>query len=113
VSPARPLDGARRRSYRFRWHDIRRQKFSPEKIAELDQALDAELREMDRRDLREAAGKTPEEVAAALKKTQAEVSRLERRSDYRLSTLQHCVAALGGELEVVATFGNRRDRLRA
>ena len=68
---------------------------------------------MDLRELCEAAGKTQEELAEALKKAQSEISRLEGRSDYRLSTLQNYVAALGGELEVVASFGNRRVRLRA
>ena len=96
-----------------RWSDIRRQKFSPQRIAALDRSIEAELEEMDLRELREASGKTQEEVAAALKKTQPEVSRLERRSDYRLSTLEKLVSALGGELEVVANFGNRRVRLRA
>jgi transcriptional regulator len=96
-----------------RWQEIRRRKFSPKKIAALDRTIDAELREMDLRELREAAGKTQAELAAALRKTQPEVSRLERRGDYRLSTLQQLVAALGGELEIVANFGKRRIRLRA
>jgi transcriptional regulator with XRE-family HTH domain len=68
---------------------------------------------MDLRELREAAGKTQEESADVLEKAQSEISRIEGRSDYRLSTLQRYVAALGGELEVVASFGNRRVRLRA
>jgi predicted ester cyclase len=92
---------------------LRQLQFSAEKIAALDRAIDAEPREMDLRELRETAGKTQEELAAALKKTQPEVSRLERRGDYRLSTLQRFVTALGGELKVVASFGNRRVRLRA
>jgi ribosome-binding protein aMBF1 (putative translation factor) len=95
------------------WSDIRARKFSPQKQRAIDRAVAAELLEMDLRELREAAGKTQEELAAALKKAQSEISRIEGRSDYRLSTLQRYVAALGGELEVVASFGNRRVRLRA
>jgi DNA-binding XRE family transcriptional regulator len=96
-----------------RWRDIRARRFSPQNLEEIDGAVEGELLEMDLRELREAAGKTQEELAEALKKAQSEISRLEGRSDYRLSTLQRYVAALGGELEVVASFGNRRVRLRA
>jgi transcriptional regulator with XRE-family HTH domain len=95
------------------WRDIRAHKLSPEKLQEIDRAVESELLEMDLRELREAAGKTQEELAEALNRAQSEISRLECRSDYRLSTLQRYVAALGGELEVVASFGNRRVRLRA
>ena len=95
------------------WRDIRARKFSSKKLKEIDRAIGNELLEMDLRELREAAGKTQEELAEALRKAQSEISRFESRSDYRLSTLQRYVAALGGELEVVASFGNRRVRLRA
>jgi transcriptional regulator with XRE-family HTH domain len=96
-----------------RWREISARKLSPQKLREIDRAVKQELLEMDLKELREAAGKTQEELADALKKAQSEISRLESRSDYRLSTLQRYVAALGGELEVVASFGNRRVRLRA
>ena len=95
------------------WRDIRSRRFSPQKLNEIDRAVEAELLEMDLKELREAAGKTQEELATALKKAQSEISRVEGRSDYRLSTLQRYVAALGGELEIVAKLGNRRVRLRA
>jgi DNA-binding XRE family transcriptional regulator len=95
------------------WRDVRARKFSPPRLKKIDSTIEDELLEMDLRELREAAGKTQEELAEALKKAQSEISRLEGRSDYRLSTLQRYVAALGGELEVVASFGNRRVRLRA
>jgi DNA-binding XRE family transcriptional regulator len=95
------------------WRDIRARKFAPDKLKQVDRAVEAELLEMDLKEIREAAGKTQEELAEALKKAQSEISRIENRSDYRLSTLQRYVAALGGELEIVASFGNRRIRLRA
>ncbi|MGO8802862.1 helix-turn-helix domain-containing protein [Candidatus Binatus sp.] len=68
---------------------------------------------MDLRELRIAAGMTQEELAEALKSAQSEVSRLEKRDDYRVSTLREYVHALGGQLEITAAFGNRRVRLRA
>jgi len=63
------------------------------------------------RTLREAAGKTQTEVANASQMDQAEISRLESRKDFddcQHSTLRRYVAALGGKLEIVATFGNKR-----
>jgi len=95
------------------WREIRARKFSPQKLKEIDRAVQAKLLDMDLRELREAAGKTQEELAEALNKAQSEISRIESRTDFRLSTLRRYVAALGGELEVVASFGNRRVRLRA
>jgi len=66
------------------------------------------------RTLREAAGKTQTEVAEASMIDQADISRLERRenlADCQVSTLQRYVAALGGQLELVAAFGNKRIAL--
>ena len=63
------------------------------------------------RTLREAAGKTQTAVAEACMIDQADISRLESRenlADCQVSTLQRYVAALGGQLELVAAFGNKR-----
>jgi len=63
------------------------------------------------RTLREAAGKTQAEVAEASQINQADISRLESREsfeDCQVSTLQRYVATLGGQLELVAAFGNKR-----
>jgi hypothetical protein len=63
------------------------------------------------RTLREATGKTQTEVAAASTIDQADISRLESRenfADCQVSTLQRYVAALGGQLELVAAFGNKK-----
>ena len=63
------------------------------------------------RTLREAAGKTQVEVAEASQINQADISRLEGREsfeDCQVSTLQRYVAALGGQLELVAAFGNKK-----
>ena len=95
------------------WREIRARRFPARKLRAIDRAVGRKLLEMDLRGLREAVGKTQEELAEALKKAQSEISRIESRSDYRLSTLRRYVAALGGELEVVACFGRRRVRLGA
>jgi len=59
------------------------------------------------KDLRKAAEKTQEDLAAALGVGQDTISRLEKRSDMLLSTLRHYVESMGGKLELVAQFPNR------
>ena len=66
------------------------------------------------RTLREAVGKTQVEVARDSQIDQADVSRLEGRTnldDCQVATLQRYVAALGGHLELVARFGDKRISL--
>jgi hypothetical protein len=96
-----------------RWRDVLAERRTPEQIAALDARVAAAVTEMDLRELRLAAGMTQEEMSAALKSAQSEISRLEKRDDYRVSTLRGYVRALGGRLEIIAKFGNRRVRLRA
>lgn len=59
------------------------------------------------KDLRLAAQKTQEELAATLGVGQDAISRLEKRSDMLLSTLRHYVEGMGGTLELVARLPNR------
>ena len=59
------------------------------------------------KDLRAAAQKTQEDLAAALGVGQDSISRLERRSDMLLSTLRHYVESMGGKLELVVQFPDR------
>ena len=94
-----------------KWADIKARKFSPEKLAEIQQRVDADVLEMNLRALRESTGKTQEEIAAAASMGQSEVSRLERRDDYLLSTLRRYINALGGELEITAILGDKRITL--
>lgn len=68
------------------------------------------------RALREAAGKTQVDVAAASQINQADISRLESQTDfddYQVSTLRRYLAALGGQLELVGAFGNKRIAISA
>ena len=64
--------------------------------------------------LREAAGKTQVDVAHEAQMDQGDVSRLERRQtfdDCQLATLRRYIEALGGQLDVTATFGRKRVSL--
>lgn len=56
------------------------------------------------KDLRKSAGKTQEDLAAALGVGQDTISRLEKRSDMLLSTLRHYVESVGGQLTLLASF---------
>ncbi len=98
-----------------RWSDIKGKNphMTPARRAAVEARVAAELIAMDLKAIRETLGLTQAEAAAQAEMTQPEVSQLERRSDHRLSTLRRYVEALGGELEVIATFGDRRVRLHA
>lgn len=56
------------------------------------------------RRLRLARGRTQQQIAETLGSTQPEVSKLEKRSDMRISTVRAYVGALGGTLELRARF---------
>jgi len=63
------------------------------------------------RALRDAAGKTQVDVAKQSQIDQADVSRLEARAEFedcQVATLRRYVEALGGSLELVARFGDKR-----
>jgi hypothetical protein len=63
------------------------------------------------RALREGVGKTQVEVRESSRIDQADISRLEAREtfdEYQVSTLQRYVSALGGDLELVAVFGDKK-----
>lgn len=93
-----------------RWSELVA-KLPRERREKIERRVREELLKMDLREMRALLGKTQAEVAAALKISQGQVSETERREDHRLSTLRRYVQALGGELEVIANFGDKRIRL--
>src|SRR3954471_9008074 len=97
------------------WKQIKarsRHKLTPEQEVEDRAWVERELLEMSLREMREMVGKNQVDVTAAVDTTQSELSRLERRNDFFLSTLKKYVKALGGELEIIARFGDKSVRLR-
>jgi transcriptional regulator with XRE-family HTH domain len=58
-------------------------------------------------EVRKQLGFTQVAVAKAMGVTQPALSQLESQDDLQLSTLRRLVNALGGELDVVARFGDR------
>ena len=63
--------------------------------------------EMSLQDLRRAHRLTQARVGKALKIGQDGVSRLEQRSDLLISTLRNYVEAMGGDLQLIASFPDR------
>ena len=95
------------------WKAIKAAKMTPDRRARLDGEVKRDLVDLELKELRELAGMTQTETAAAAAMTQSELSRFEGREDHLLSTLRRYVNALGGELEVVAVTGDRRLTLRS
>jgi len=70
--------------------------------------------ELTLRELRKALDMTQTALAKELKIGQDTVSRLERRTDMLLSTLDQYVQALGGRLELNVEFpGHKKVRLKS
>jgi transcriptional regulator with XRE-family HTH domain len=84
---------------RTKWREIRAEA-APETLA----VADALLASYRLRALREARGLTQAEMADRLEIRQVSVSRMEARSDVRVSTLRAVVEAMGGELQIRAVF---------
>ena len=62
------------------------------------------LQEMPLHELRKAQQLSQASLAKALNINQAAVSKMERRTDMYISTLRDYIRAMGGELEIIATF---------
>jgi transcriptional regulator with XRE-family HTH domain len=62
-------------------------------------------------ELRRARAFTQAQLAKSLGVSQAQVSRIEHQSDLYLSTLESYIEAMGGRLELVATFADIRVTL--
>ena len=66
------------------------------------------------RTIREGSGKTQTDVARLAQMDQGDISRMEHRAsfdDCQISTLKRYIEALGGELDLVARFGNKKITL--
>lgn len=84
-------------------------KMSPEARARVAARVDAIRREMPVRKLREARGLTQAQMAQLLKTGQPSVAKLEARANPHVATLQRVIRAMGGTLEVRASFPDGRD----
>lgn len=95
-----------------KWPAVRDETLSPAARARVDMEVKKTLLEMDLKEMRDLASVPQADLALLLETTQSQISRIEARDDHLVSTLRKYVAALGGELDVVARFGDRTIRLR-
>jgi transcriptional regulator with XRE-family HTH domain len=85
------------------FHELR-QKMSPEARERARVLAEKYAEEMPLDELRTARQMTQEHLAKLLGTKQAAISKLERRTDMYLSTLQAIVKAMGGQLRIEAVF---------
>ena len=84
--------------------DELRKKMSPEAQERARIGYEKLKAEMALTELRAAAGLTQTQLAKILEVSQAEVSKIEKRTDMYVSTLASYVKAMGGKLEIRAVF---------
>ena len=98
------------------WSDVRAKRPVDEHaVAEHAARMEAAERAYRLREIREEQGVTQKELAERMSLTQPTISALESGDLDRsgLATLRSYVEALGGNVEVVATFGDRKLLLSA
>jgi len=94
--------------------DDKMKKLSPARRKKVEaRAAKLIAQEMSLRDLRKALSLTQERLAERLKVSQDRISRMERRTDLLISTLRRHVAAMGGNLSLVAEFPDREPVILA
>ena len=84
--------------------DELRNKMSPESRARADRLTAELLAEMPLHELRRARLLSQEEIAECLSIQQPAVSKIERNTDMYISTLRRFIEAMGGELNIEASF---------
>ena len=93
------------------FRDIR-QSLSPERQEQIRRRTQELLAELPLQELRQARAMSQAELAEVLGLNQATISKLERRTDMYLSSLRRFVEAMGGELEISASFPEGRVRIQ-
>lgn len=76
----------------------------PQRRARSDASVERLLADLHLYELRRGLEVSQQTLARRLKTDQAQISRLEQRADLLVSTLRRYVEALGGRLEIVASF---------
>ncbi len=83
-----------------------RAKMTLERRAANEKRTEQLLAEMPLHELRKALKLTQEQIAEELGISQAAVSKMEKRPDMYIKTLERFIQAMGGTLDVVAHFPN-------
>ena len=89
---------------RKKFRDLAERTMAPEAIARSKARVQAMIAAMPLQELRRARELSQAQLARALETTQPEVSKIESRTDMYVSTLRSYIEAMGGKLEIVASF---------
>ena len=89
-----------------------REKMDPERQERIRKRTEELLAELPLQELRQARALSQQELAEVLGLNQATVSKLERRTDMYLSSLRRFVEAMGGVLEISASFPEGKVRIQ-
>ena len=89
-----------------------REKMDPERQERIRKRTEELLAELPLQELRQARALSQQELAEVLGLNQATVSKLERRTDMYLSSLRRFIEAMGGELEISASFPDGKVRIQ-
>jgi len=79
-------------------------RMTPEARVLADSIYEQHIKEMPLNELRQAKALSQATLAEMLHVNQAAISKMERRTDMYISTLRNYIRAMGGELEIIATF---------
>lgn len=90
---------------------VLREKMSPAAQVRAAAKADQMIRDMALDELRAARELTQTQLAKLMGVEQAAVSKMERRTDMYISTLQTAIKAMGGDLEIRAVFPNGTIRI--
>jgi hypothetical protein len=90
------------------WLEAEMAKLSPERRERIEREVDTELLKMDLQQLRDGLGVTQTQLVEALASTQGEVSKL----DHRFSTIRRVVEALGGQVDIRCSLGDKQVSLK-
>ena len=89
-----------------------RERMAPARQERIRKRTEELLAELPLQELRQARALSQEELAEVLGLNQATISKLERRTDMYLSSLRRFVEAMGGELELTASFPEGKVRIQ-
>lgn len=90
---------------------ILRDKMSPEAQKRAQAKTRVMLQDMLLQELRQAKAMSQEKLADELNIKQSSVSKMEHRTDIYVSTLRSYIEALGGELNIIASFPEGQIRI--
>lgn len=83
------------------------QDFAPERRQRIEQKKATLREEMSLAEIRQALSLTQSTLAETMDVGQAEISKIESRTDVFISTLRRFINAMGGKLEINAVFPDR------